>query len=95
MIAMLVNPSPDTETERSDVQAAARAIGQQLIVVDVSNDRDIETAFATFVQHGAGALFVGAGAFTNSNRERLVALAVGLTLRSVDVGAHEPHQNAT
>ena len=75
-IAMLVNPnSPDTEAERSDVQAAAQAIGQQLIILDVRSDRDLETAFATFVQRGAGALLVGTGAFMNSNRERLVALA--------------------
>ena len=32
-IAMLVNPSPDAEGERRDVQAAAQAIGQQLIVL--------------------------------------------------------------
>ena len=44
-------------------------------VVDVSSDRDIETAFPTFVQRGAGALFVGIGAFFNSRRERIVALS--------------------
>ena len=75
-IAMLVNPnSPDTEAERRDVQAAARAIGQQLLVLDATSARDIEPAFATFVQRGAGALFVGTGPFMNSHRERLVALA--------------------
>ena len=75
-IAMLVNPNTSaTEAERSDVQAAALAIGQQLIVFDASSDRDIETAFATFVQRGAGALLVGSGTFTNSHRERIVALA--------------------
>jgi putative ABC transport system substrate-binding protein len=75
-IAMLVNPNtPDTEPERRAVQAAALAIGQQLIVLDASSDRDIETAFATFVRRGAGALLVGAGAFFNSRRERIVALA--------------------
>ena len=57
------------------MQAAAQAIGQQLIVLDVSSDRDIETAFATFVQRGAGALLVGSGSFLNSHRERVVALA--------------------
>jgi putative ABC transport system substrate-binding protein len=74
-IAMLVNPnSPNTEAERRDVQTASQAIGQQLIILDVSSDRDIEAAFATFVQRGAGALFVGSGAFLNSNRERVAAL---------------------
>jgi putative ABC transport system substrate-binding protein len=75
-IAVLVNPNTtDTEAERRDVQAAALAIGQQLLILDAGSDRDIETAFATFVQRGAGALLVGTGAFTNSNRERIVALA--------------------
>jgi putative ABC transport system substrate-binding protein len=75
-IAMLVNPSRlDTEAERRDTRAAAQAIGQQLLILDVSSERDIETAFATFVERRAGALLVGTGAFTTSNRERIVALA--------------------
>ncbi|HEY7299432.1 MAG TPA: ABC transporter substrate-binding protein, partial [Xanthobacteraceae bacterium] len=75
-IAMLVNPNTSlTEAERSDVQTAAQAIGQQLEIFDVSSGRDIETAFATFVQHGAGALLVGTGGFLNSERKRIVALA--------------------
>ena len=75
-IAVLVNPNTrETETERSDVQAAAQAIGQQLFILDASSDRDIETAFATFIQRGAGALVVGSGPFFNSRRERIVALA--------------------
>jgi putative ABC transport system substrate-binding protein len=76
VIALLVNPGlPDSEAERKDVQAAAQAIGQQLITVESSSEREIEAAFETIVQHGAGALLVGPGAFFNSNRERLVALA--------------------
>jgi putative ABC transport system substrate-binding protein len=75
-IAMLMNPgSPETEEERRDVQAAAQALGQQLIILEASSIRDLETAFATFVQRGAGALLVGTGPFTLANRERLVAMA--------------------
>jgi putative ABC transport system substrate-binding protein len=75
-IAVLVNPNTtETEAERRDVQAAAQAIGRQLIIFDVSSDRDIELAFATFAQRGAGALLTGSGGFLNSKRERLVALA--------------------
>ncbi len=75
-IGVLVNPnSPETEAERKDVQAAAQAIGQQLIILDVSSDHDIETAFATLAQRGAGALLVGSGPFLTSHREQLVALA--------------------
>jgi putative ABC transport system substrate-binding protein len=74
-IAMLVNANqPNTEAERIEVQAAAQAIGQPLIVFDVNSAHDIDAAFAALVQRGAGALFVGSGAFLNSHRKRLVAL---------------------
>src|SRR5208282_6268910 len=79
-----VNPgSPETEVERKDLQVAAQAIGQQLIILDVSNDRDIETAFATLMQRGAGALLVGSGPFLTSHREQLVALAARDALPAV------------
>jgi putative ABC transport system substrate-binding protein len=75
-IAVLVNPNlPNTEAEYQEVQAAAQAIGQQLVIVEAGNDPDIETAFEVFLQRGAGALFVGAGPFFNSRREHVVALA--------------------
>jgi len=75
-IAELVNPNlPQAESERRDVQAAAHAIGQELIVVETGSDRDIEAAFATFTQRGAGALLVSTGSFFHSRRKRLVALA--------------------
>jgi ABC-type uncharacterized transport system substrate-binding protein len=84
LIAYLVNPgSVDTEAERRDVQAAAERLGQQLIILDASSDRDIETSFATFVQRGAGALIVGSGAFLFSNREKLVALAARHALPAI------------
>ena len=73
---VLVYPNnPSTEAERRDVQAAAQAVGQKLLILDVSSDRDIETAFTTIVQRGAGAMLAGGGAFMNSNRERIIALA--------------------
>ena len=76
--AMLQNPvSSGIEAERRDLLAAAQAIGQQLIVLDVTSDREIETAFTTLVERGAKAVFVGTGAFMNSQRERIVALASG------------------
>ena len=85
-IAMLVSPdAPTTEAERRDVQAAAQTIGQQLIVVDIRNDRDIETAFATIVQRAAGGLLVGAGTFLTSKRDRLAALAARHALPAIYV----------
>jgi putative ABC transport system substrate-binding protein len=75
-IAVLVDPKyPLTERFVSELRAAALAVGQQLIVLDVSSDREIETAFTTLVQRGAGALVGGTGGLLLSQRERVVALA--------------------
>ena len=78
-LAMLVDETwgnPQAQRERREVQAAAQAIGQELIIVDVSGDRDIEAAFATFAQRAAVALFIASQPFFNSRRERVAALAV-------------------
>jgi putative tryptophan/tyrosine transport system substrate-binding protein len=83
-IAVLVNPnSPETVAQRQDVQAAAQAIGQPVIILDVEGVRDIEAAFATFVERGAGALLIGTGPFMNSHRERLAALAAHYRLPAI------------
>jgi putative tryptophan/tyrosine transport system substrate-binding protein len=75
-IAVLVDSKwPLTEPFVSEVRAAASAMGQQIEVLYVSSDRDIDTAFTTLVQRGAGALHVGLGTFLASQRERIVALA--------------------
>ena len=86
IIAMLVNPnSPNTEAERKDVHAAALAIGQQLMILDVSSESDFEIAFEKFVQRGAGALLVGSGAFLNSHHERIITLAARYALPAIYV----------
>jgi ABC-type uncharacterized transport system substrate-binding protein len=75
-IAVLVDPKfPLTERFVSELRAAASAVGQQIEVLYVSSDREIETAFTTLVQRGAGALLAGTGGFLLSQRERIVALA--------------------
>ena len=75
-IAMLADPdTPTSAAEQMEVQAAAKTIGQQLINLDARSDADIESAFVTIVQRQAGALLVGAGAFLNSRREQIAALA--------------------
>jgi putative ABC transport system substrate-binding protein len=74
--AVLADPKfPTTERVVSEVRAAASAIGQQIEVLYVSSDREIETAFTTLVQRGAGSLQLVGSAFLLSQRERIVALA--------------------
>jgi putative ABC transport system substrate-binding protein len=75
-IAMLVNPNaPNNEAERRDVQDAAQMVGQQLLILDVGNERDIESAFETFVQRRVNALLVGSGPFLASHRGLVITLA--------------------
>ena len=76
LIAVLVDRQwPTTARFLSELRAGASATGQQLIVLDVSSDHEIETAFTTLVQRGAVALLVGSGTFVYSHRKRLIELA--------------------
>ena len=75
-IGVLITPNtPETETERTDLQAAAQKLGQQLHVVDIRTAADFEPAFATLAERGTGAIVSGAGAFLFASRERIVGLA--------------------
>jgi putative ABC transport system substrate-binding protein len=76
-IALLVNPANPKIAERlsREVQAAARAINQQIHIVSASTERDIDTAFASLVQLGADALVVGNDPFFNTRPDQFVALA--------------------
>jgi putative tryptophan/tyrosine transport system substrate-binding protein len=59
----------------TDVEAAARSLGQQLIVLHASRDRDLENASATLDQQRADALIVLGAAFFLSQRDQIIALA--------------------
>jgi hypothetical protein len=92
-IAVLVDPKwPPAERFVSDVRVAASASGQQIEVLYVGSEREIETAFTTLVQRGAGALVSGTGRFFLSQRERIVALAARhRTPRSMTSAQHCYH----
>ena len=75
-IGVLVNPNnPIAETQLRDLQETARAIGQQVSVLNASSDRDLDVAFGTLVQQRAGALVVSGDSFFTDRRDQLVALA--------------------
>jgi putative ABC transport system substrate-binding protein len=83
-MAMLIGPDvPETIAERADVQKAAQALGQQVVVAQATSLGEIAAAFTAFVDRGAGSLFVGTGAFTNSHREAIVALAAHRALPAI------------
>jgi putative ABC transport system substrate-binding protein len=75
-IAVLMDSTaPALEAQLRGMEAAARALGRQILIVKAGTESEINAAFATMVQAGAGALFVAAGSFYVSRRRQLVALA--------------------
>ena len=75
-IAMLVGTDTfEARIERRDVELAAQALGQQLIVGPVTREGELDGTFTSIVERGAKALLVGAGPLLVSNRGRIVALA--------------------
>ncbi len=75
VIAVLMDPnSAGFVRELPDVEAAGRAIGRQIVVVNAASESEFETAFVRIAQTGARALLVSGGPFFTSRRRALVAL---------------------
>jgi putative ABC transport system substrate-binding protein len=74
-IGVVVDPGTNGERERTDIQAATQANGQDFIFFNASSEAAFDAAFATFAERGAGAVFVGSGAFTLTHRRHIVASA--------------------
>jgi len=76
-VALLVNPNVAEETARQSLELleAARALGLQLVVLNVTTPSAIDTAFETIARDRIGALVVAADAFLTNRREQISALA--------------------
>ena len=76
VIALLVDLNvPDAASRVGEVQAAARALRLQLVVLNVRTADDIDMAFASLAREQVAALIVGAGGFLVSRRNQIIALA--------------------
>jgi putative ABC transport system substrate-binding protein len=76
LIGVLMNSdNPNLDINTRDLQAAARAIGQQILIVRASRERGFEAAFTALAKEKAGALFIGPDAFFQSRRVEIVILA--------------------
>jgi putative tryptophan/tyrosine transport system substrate-binding protein len=78
VMALLVNPANPTlaETNTKELQAAARALGLELHVLNASTERDFDEVFTKLIQLRAGGLVIGPDTFFTSQKEQLAALAV-------------------
>jgi putative ABC transport system substrate-binding protein len=84
VIAVLENPSnSETDSALIDLQAAARAIGQRLIILNARTESDIDAAFATLQQQKPDALMVPPDPLFLSRHEQIVTLATRLAVPTV------------
>jgi putative tryptophan/tyrosine transport system substrate-binding protein len=76
LIGVLVNPQfPPSSHELSDLELAAKGIGQRLFVASANNDAELDSALASLGQQRVGAFLVTAAPFFDTRLERIVGFA--------------------
>jgi putative ABC transport system substrate-binding protein len=76
IIATFFNPvDVISDSNLRDLEEAAASVGQRLLVLRTSSDRELEAAFISIVQQGATALFVMSTPFFNDRNDLIIALA--------------------
>ena len=74
-IAALVNPTnQNAAVDTKEAEAAARTLGLELQVLNASNEREIDDAFALLVERRAGALLIEGDPFFIGRMKQLVVL---------------------
>src|SRR5215470_7126816 len=86
VVGALVNPNfPPAAQQAHDIQEAARAIGQRIIVANASGDDGLESAFVSLVRDGIGALLVASDPYFDTRRDRIVSFAAQQRWRSAEL----------
>jgi putative ABC transport system substrate-binding protein len=76
-VGLLVNPgNPNTPPVLKSAQTSARQAGFVLVAVEAQTPSELEAALVTLTKERVGAVIVIADAFFNSQRRRLVELAL-------------------
>jgi len=84
LFGVLADPAfPATQSTIANLQAAARTLGLQLVIVNAGTDSDLETAFATFSQQYVGGVLVTNSTLYNRRTKQLAALAAHHALPAI------------
>ena len=84
IIGVLLNPVfPSAANQLREMQEAARTLGLQVIVMQATNESEIDASFASLVQHRADALLVGNDSFFMMSRNQLTSLAARYSLPAI------------
>jgi putative tryptophan/tyrosine transport system substrate-binding protein len=86
-MAALVNPTnPNAQSDADELLVAARSLGLNLIVFQVSNERDIDRFFATLVTQRVSAFMVTADPLFTSRRDQLIVAAASHVIPAMFAG---------
>jgi len=84
IVGFLVNPAnPTSESVTADTQAAARALGIELVIRNARGESDIDSAFESLAQERVNAVIIGTDQLFTSRRDQLVALAARHALPAI------------
>jgi putative ABC transport system substrate-binding protein len=84
VIVALVNPNfPEAASQISDVNEAGRKLRVRILVLNASNESEIDTGFATLAQQRVDALVVGADLFFAARRNQIVALSARYAIPAI------------
>jgi ABC-type uncharacterized transport system substrate-binding protein len=84
IIGFLTNPNYQGSVRNGvQVQAAARSLGRALVVLNATNEREIDQVFKSLFRQQIGALLVDADTLLLSRRYQLVALAAHYSVPAI------------
>jgi putative tryptophan/tyrosine transport system substrate-binding protein len=84
IVGFLVSPAnPTSEFQTTDTQAAARALGIELVIRNARSEGDIYSAFESLAQERVNAVIIGTDQLFTSRRDQLVALAARRALPAI------------
>src|SRR5271170_1015546 len=73
----------DFEEPTRAMVAAARALGRQAVILEARSESDIDAAFATLVERGAGALVLGPHVLFQRNAKRIIDLTASHKISAI------------
>jgi ABC-type uncharacterized transport system substrate-binding protein len=84
IVGLLVNPAnPTSEFQIRDTQAAARALGIELVLRNARSESEIDSAFESLAQQRVNAVIIGTDLLFTSRRDQLVVLAARHALPAI------------
>jgi putative tryptophan/tyrosine transport system substrate-binding protein len=83
-VAYLIDPrAQDSEEPTRAMVAAARALGRQAVILEARSESDIDAAFATLDERGAGALIVGPHVLFQRNAKKIIELTASHKISAI------------